>query len=292
MFLISLKNLSFNDPIIIPSGIVPDVKRFMQDICIKYRPSAITTKTLTKDPINPHNPPTLLKFHDGCYINAIGLGNPGISFLNDINIDCRLFVSVGGKSAEEIKEVAEFSQNKADLLEINISSPNRKGYGASLANDVYEIVKNVKSSVSKLVFVKLGPWDNVLEIADKALEAGADGLTLINTLKGLLIDSESLEPILTYETGGISGKCIYPLSLRIISQIYKEYEPLIIGVGGVFSYREVIGLMSVGARLVGIGTAIIDKGYGVINEIRRDLDLYLNQKGLKFEDIIGKAVKK
>ncbi|AWR94777.1 dihydroorotate dehydrogenase PyrD [Acidianus brierleyi] len=290
--MINLGTLNFNDPIIIPSGIIPDVKKVIQDICTKYKPSAITTKTLTKNPLSPHNPPTILKFHDNCYINAIGLGNPGMTFINDLHIGCKLFISIGGKSVQEIKEVAEFAQNKADLLEINISSPNRKGYGASLANDVYKIVKDVKGSVSKPVFVKLGPWDNILEIAGKALEAGADGLTLINTLKGLLIDVESLEPILTYETGGISGKCIYPLSLRIISEVYKEYEPSIIGVGGVFSYKEVIGLMSVGAKLVGIGTAIIDKGYDIINEIRRDLDLYLNQKGLKLEDIIGKAVKR
>jgi dihydroorotate dehydrogenase (fumarate) len=290
--LIRLKNLEFNDPIIIPSGIVPDVKEFIQRVCKEYSPSALTTKTLTLSPLLSHPPPTLVKFHEGCYLNAIGLGNPGVEFLKGLNVDCRLFVSVGGSSPQEIAEVARIAEEKGELIEINISSPNRRGYGASLSSQVYEVVKNVKGSVKKPVFVKLGPWDNILDLAGKALEAGADGLTLINTLKGTIIDHETLQPVLSYGTGGISGKCIYPLALRIIAEVYSEYEAEIIGMGGVFTFREVIGLMSVGAKLVGVGTAIIDRGFGVIREIRRDLYAYLEQNGLNFEEIIGRAVKR
>ncbi|AWR97575.1 dihydroorotate dehydrogenase [Acidianus sulfidivorans JP7] len=287
-----IANLNFEDPIIIASGIVPDIPKFIQKVCEKYKPSAITTKTFTLNPINPHNPPTVIKFADKCYMNAIGLGNPGINTVNEIDIKCKLFVSIGGNNIDEIVKASIIAEKKADLIEINVSSPNRKGYGESLANLTHEIVKNVKSSISKPVFVKLGPWDNVLEIAGKALEAGADGLTLINTLKGLYIDTEEYKSVLNYGTGGISGKCIFPLALRIIRDVYTEYEADIIGVGGVFSYRDVLSMISVGAKLVGLGTVIIDQGFNSIPRIRNNLYSYLNKKGLKLESIFSISVKK
>lgn len=290
---LKIANLNFDDPIIIASGILPDVPEFIEKICIKYMPAAITTKTFTLNPIDSHHPPTVIKFSNKCYMNAIGLGNPGIEVVNNINIkDCKLFVSIGGSNVDEIIKTATIAENKADLIEINVSSPNRKGYGESLARITHEIVKNVKGIVKKPVFVKLGPWDNVNEIVGRALDAGADGITLINTLKGLYIDTEDFKPILSYGTGGISGKCIYPLALRIIRDVYMEYEAEIIGVGGVFSYRDVLGMMSVGAKLVGLGSVIIDQGFESIARIRKGLHSYLNKKGLKLENIIGIAVKK
>nr|WP_048099749.1 dihydroorotate dehydrogenase PyrD [Candidatus Acidianus copahuensis] len=289
---LKIAGIELEDPLIISSGIVPDVPSFISRVCREYRPSAITTKTFTLLSLEPHRPPTLLRFQDGCYINAIGLGNPGVSVVDSISCDCNLFISVGGKDREEIREVGKRVEKKAKLIEINLSSPNRKGYGASLATESYEIVKEIKSTVKVPVFVKLGPWDNVLEIAGKALEGGADGLSLINTLKGELVDVETFSPILSYGTGGISGKCIYPLALRVIADVYKEYEVEIIGMGGVFSYMDVLGLMSAGAKVVGLGSVIIDQGYNIINKIRKDLSIYLNKKGLKLENIIGSAVKK
>lgn len=288
-----IANLDFKDPLIIASGIIPDVPEVMMRICENYKPTAITTKTLTLTTLEPNKPPTVIKFHDGCYINAIGLGNPGIGIVEKINLKkCRLFVSIGGNDVEQIIYSAEIAENKADIIEINVSSPNRKGYGESISSIVHEIVKEVKSHVKKPVFVKIGPWDNALEIAGKALEAGADGITAINTLKGLMIDTEEFKPVLSYGTGGISGKCIYPLALRIIRDLYREYEPDIIGVGGVFTFREVLGMLSVGAKLVGLGSVILDKGFDVIGEIRKDLMSYLDEKGLKLEDIFAIAVKK
>ncbi len=288
-----IANLDFKDPLIISSGIIPDIPELMERICNEYEPSAITTKTLTLTPLEPHKPPTVIKFHDGCYMNAIGLGNPGVGIVEKINLrKCRLFVSIGGNNIDDIVKSAEIIENKAEIIEINASSPNRKGYGESISSVIHEVVKEVKSHVRKPVFVKIGPWDNALDIVGKALDAGANGITAINTLKGLMIDTEEFKPVLSYGTGGISGKCIYPLALRIIRDIYKEYGIDIIGMGGVFSFREVLGMISVGAKLVGLGSVILDNGYGVITEIRENLISYLNEKGLKLEDIFAIAVKK
>lgn len=290
MRLIQVVSINFKDPIIIASGIIPFQK--LSYVCEKYSPSAITAKTLTLNPLQPHDPPTVIKFHDKCYMNAIGLGNPGIGELKRVEqLNCPLIISIGGGNVEEITEVAR-RVDRGVIVEINISSPNRKGYGESLSDYVYEIVKNVKGVTSLPVFVKLGPWDNTVGLAGKALSAGADGLTLINTLKGMVIDVETFSKVLHYGTGGISGRCIHPLAVRIIHDVYKEYEPPIIGMGGVFSGTDVIELMSVGAKLVGLGTVIIDEGYESISRIRTEAENYLREKGLKYSDIIGIAVKK
>jgi len=287
--MIQVANTNFKDPLIIASGLVSFSK--INYVCKNYSPSAITIKTLTLKPLNPHDSPTVIKFHDKCYMNAIGLGNPGVDELEKIESECPLIVSIGGGSVEEITEVAG-KVKRGIMIEINISSPNRKGFGESLSSYVHEIVKNVKGVASLPVFVKLGPWDNVIELAGKALSAGADGLTLINTLKGMAVDVETFKKILHYGTGGISGKCIHPLAVRIIHDVYKEYEPQIIGVGGVFNGIDAIELMSVGAKLIGLGTVLIDEGYESITRIRKEVEAFLKEKGLKYSDIIGIAVKK
>jgi dihydroorotate dehydrogenase (fumarate) len=290
--MIKIKNIIFNDPLIIASGILPDIPRYIYEFCEKYKPSAITTKTVTLFPLEPHRAPTLIKISDGIFMNAIGLGNPGAKVINEINVVCPLIVSIGGSSLDEILKVTQIVENKAQIIEINLSSPNRKGYGESLSTLVGEIVKNVKGITKKPLFVKLGPWDNVIELAGKAIENGADGLTLINTIKGLLIDVESFKPVLNYGTGGISGRCLYPIALRIIRDVYEEYGVDIIGVGGVYEWTDVIGMLAVGAKLVGLGSVILEKGPEMIENIRNGLNNYLSEKGLKFEDIIGISVKR
>jgi len=287
--MIQVANTNFKDPLIIASGLVSFSK--INYVCKNYSPSAITIKTLTLKPLNPHDSPTVIKFHEKCYMNAIGLGNPGVDELEKIESECPLIVSIGGGSVEEITEVAG-KIKRGIMIEINVSSPNRKGFGESLSSYVHEIVKNVKGVTSLPVFVKLGPWDNVVELAGKALSAGADGLTLINTLKGTAVDVETFNKILHYGTGGISGRCIHPLAVRIIHDVYKEYEPQIIGIGGVFNGVDAIELMSVGAKLIGLGTVLIDEGYESITRIRKEIEGFLKEKGLKYSDIIGIAVKK
>ncbi|ACP35634.1 dihydroorotate dehydrogenase family protein [Sulfolobus islandicus Y.G.57.14] len=290
--MIKIKDITFNDPLTIASGIIPDVPNYVTTVCEKYKPSAITTKTVTLNPLGPHKPPTVIKLHDGIYMNAIGLGNPGAKAINEINVSCPLIVSVGGASINEIKEVVKVIESKAKIIEINVSSPNRKGYGESLSTLIGDIVENVKSVTRLPVFVKLGPWDNVVELAGRALEKGADGFTLINTIRGLIVDIETFKPILYYGTGGVSGRCLYPVALRIIRDVYEEYGVDIIGVGGVYDWTDVIGMLAVGAKLVGLGTVLIEKGFSIIEEIRKGLQSYLFEKGLKFEDIIGISVRR
>ncbi|QKQ99551.1 dihydroorotate dehydrogenase [Metallosphaera tengchongensis] len=292
MYSIRLSGIELRDPFVIASGIVPDVPEYMARVCQEFSPSAITTKTFTLNPLEPHKPPTLVKISDGCFLNAIGLGNPGIKVMGSMEVPCNLFVSVGGSSLEEIVETAIIGEGKASLIEINLSSPNRRGYGADTAKFVREIVKEVKGKVRKPIFVKLGPWDNVVDLAGKALEGGADGLTLINTVKGMKLDVDAGKPVLSYGTGGVSGRCIHPLAVRVIGEVYSEYSAQIIGTGGVFSWEDAMELFLAGATAVGVGSAILERGFEVLNELRVGLTAFMEEKGINLSDVIGMAVRK
>jgi len=264
----------------------------MKRVCKRYRPSAITTKSLTLSPLQPHPPPTFIKLDQGCYLNAIGLGNPGPSFLSGLEVDCPLIVSVAGRESQEIVQLVKEAGSKGVLLELNLSSPNRAGYGQSIASMTYEVVKDAVSVSRVPILVKLGPWDNVVELAGKAISAGASGLTLINTMRGMAVDIESGRPILSYVTGGVSGRCIHSVAVRVIYEVYREYGVEIVGTGGVYTWRDVIEMMMVGAKMVGLGTVLVERGLEAINEIREGLKNYLASKGLKEEEIVGYAVKR
>ncbi|BCU67506.1 dihydroorotate dehydrogenase [Sulfolobales archaeon HS-7] len=282
-------NRVLNNPIVVASGILPPVTKLMRDVCRKYAPGGITTKSMTIEPLQPHQPPTLLQYDHDTYINAIGLGNPGIKTLNKIG--CFTIVSIAGNSVDNITLTAREAERIGDAIEINVSSPNRAGYGESLSSHVSKIVKEIKGLVTVPVLVKLGPWENIVDISGKALSAGADGLTLTNTIKGMIIDVHSMKPILSYKTGGISGRALHPIAVRAVYEVYKEYQPVIIGTGGVISWEDAVEFMLAGATLVGIGSGIISKGFDVIRKVNQGIEEYLESKGLKLKDLIGYIVR-
>ncbi|BBD71967.1 dihydroorotate dehydrogenase [Sulfodiicoccus acidiphilus] len=285
-----LAGVSFRDPFVIASGIVPNHPELIRQFCHLYGPAGVTTKSFTLNPLDPHPPPTVFKLGDGCYINAIGLSNPGRDGLREINVPCRVIYSIAGSSPEEFGQLASLVP-KGHLVELNLSSPNRRGLGESVAPMVREIVREVVGATQNPVLVKLGPWDNVIDLAGRALEAGAKGLTLINTVKGMAIDVYERRPILTYTTGGVSGKCIHHLAVRIVAQVFKEYQADVIGVGGVYSWEDAAELMLAGAKLVGVGTAIIDRGPRVLTQIREGFGKFLDKKGINATELVGAGVR-
>jgi dihydroorotate dehydrogenase (fumarate) len=285
-------NREFDRLVGVASGVLPPVKRQVEAVCREYSPAFVTSKTLTPYPVEPHKEPTVIKFHDGCYMNAIGLGNPGLAGIKETLVEgCTVIISAGGSKPEDFAEVARNSEG-AFAVELNISSPNRRGFGESTRSYLKDIVQAVKSATRLPVIVKLGPWDDMVELAGKALEYGADALTLINTLRGKLYEIEGFTPILSYGTGGISGKCILPLAVRVISEVYREYEAQIIGVGGVMDWQDALMLMASGARLVGLASAIMERGFRAIVEVEEGLRRYFSEKGLNPEDVIGVGVKR
>jgi dihydroorotate oxidase B, catalytic subunit (EC 1.3.3.1) len=156
---------------------------------------------------------------------------------------------------------------------------------------VSEIVEAVSGSIKIPVIAKLGLSDRILRSAEKALEKGAKALTLINTIKALVIDVYSMKPILTNIFGGLSGPPIHPIAVRIVYEIYRELKPEIIGVGGVSDWRDVAEFILAGAKAVQIGTALIKKP-DIIPEILKDLQNWMVEMNIKdINEVVGAALK-
>ncbi len=208
-------------------------------------------------------------------LNAVGLQNKGVDgFINDIypkikHYNTAILVNVSGSTVEEYIEVAEKINTLEHIpgIELNISCPNVKeggmAFGTSCPSAI-AVTKAVREVYKKTLVVKLSP--NVTDIAEmaKAVEgAGADGVSLINTLLGMAIDAEKRRPILSTVTGGLSGPAVKPVALRMVWQTYKAVKIPIIGLGGIMNATDAIEFMLAGATAIQIGTAnFIDPAIG------------------------------
>ncbi|WP_223700291.1 dihydroorotate dehydrogenase [Sutcliffiella deserti] len=200
-------------------------------------------------------------------LNAIGLQNPGLAKVIDeelpflSNYDVPIIANVAGSKLEDYVEVAkEISKSpNVKALELNISCPNVKTGGIAFGTDpavAYEVTKAVKNVSEVPVYVKLSP--NVTNIVDIALsieKAGADGLTMINTLLGMRIDLKTGRPILANGSGGLSGPAIKPVAIRMVYEVSQKVNIPIIGMGGVQSAEDVLEFYFAGASAVAVGTA-------------------------------------
>lgn len=207
-------------------------------------------------------------------LNAVGLQNPGVEQVIARELPalktcfCKpVMANISGFSIDEYREVSERLDacEQVGWLEINISCPNVHGGGMSFGTDpnmAAAVTKAVKSVTKKPVIMKLSP--NVTDIAAiaKACEdAGADGLSLINTLLGMRIDLRRQRPLLANQTGGISGPAIFPLAVRMVYQVYEAVKIPIIGIGGISSAENVLEMMLAGASAVEIGAANLVSPY-------------------------------
>jgi dihydroorotate dehydrogenase (NAD+) catalytic subunit len=284
------------------SGILGYSAETFQSIA-KGGAGAIVTKSIGLEPKVGYANPTIVQADYGL-INAMGLPNPGIDeYAEDIReaksiLDVPLIVSVYGYSAEEYATVAKKAGNAgADAIELNVSCPHVKKTGSEIGENpkvLAEVVRSVKASVRKSVYVKLSPnVTSIAEIAEAAAKAGADALTAINTVRAMAIDSETAMPILTSRIGGLSGPAIKPIALRCIYEIYESVKLPIIGCGGIANWQDAVEFMLAGASAVQIGTAIATKGTSVFSAVNRGISAYMNEKGFKsVEEIVGLSHRK
>jgi dihydroorotate dehydrogenase (NAD+) catalytic subunit len=259
---------------------------------------AIVTKSVGLKPRKGYANPTVVQADCGL-INAMGLPNPGIDeFVNEIreakaSLKVPLIVSVYGYSEGEYVTVAKKAVDAgADAVELNVSCPHVRETGSEIGQNpeiLAKVVREVKSSVSKPVFVKLSPnVTSITDIAEAAAKAGADALTAINTVKAMAIDTETTMPILSNKTGGLSGSAIKPIALRCVYDIYERIKMPIIGCGGVTSWRDAVEFLLAGASAVQIGTAIATEGTSVFKTVSRGIEDYLKSKGFKgVKEIVG-----
>lgn len=249
----------------------------------------ITTKSIGLNPRLGNREPVLSQYAPGCFVNAVGLTNPGahrsLELLSQLNVpaDKFLLTSIFGGSVEEFVEVAKILAPVSDGLELNLSCPHATGYGMAMGQDpelVREITAAVKAVVDIPVIPKLTPnTPNIGEIAKAAAAGGADAICAINTL-GPGYTSAHGQPVLSNGSGGMSGKAVLPIALKCVREIADAVDLPIIGCGGASSAADALAFSDVGATIVGIGSSLVglttDEIEHYFTALGRDLILSTN----------------
>jgi dihydroorotate dehydrogenase (NAD+) catalytic subunit len=254
-------------PFTIPSGIVATASPIIAHI-FRTIPQigVITTKSIGLEPRDGYREPILSQYAPGCFVNAVGLTNPGAQsaaeLLSELDVPADRFLlsSLFGANAEEFVQVAQILAPCSDGLELNLSCPHASGYGMAIGQDpelVQAIVSAVVNAVDIPVIAKLTPnTNNIAAIAKAAVAGGAAGLCAINTV-GPGYYSAHGHPVLSNELGGISGKGVLPIGLKCVREIRAAVDCPIIGCGGISNVDDVIAYHDAGADIFGVGSALI-----------------------------------
>lgn len=264
---VSAASIDFQNPIILAAGTAA-YGRELASVMDLETLGGIVTKAVSPEPRKGAAAPRVAEF-DGGMINAVGLANPGLAAVVkddlpwlDQNVRVpRVIVNVIGSALEDFAEVVAALNDVArvDAFELNVSCPNVKAGGMEFGADratLEALVKGARSKTAKPLFVKLSPvLPAIADVARAAVDGGADGLTLINTIPGLAIDIESRRPALGFGTGGVSGPGLLPVGVLAVWKVSKAVNVPLIGVGGVKKGSDAIQYVMAGASLVGIGTA-------------------------------------
>ena len=252
----------------IPSGIVTTNPKILLKIAKEIpQIGVLTTKSIGPEEKKGNREPIIHKYAPGCFVNAVGLTNPGAKefakqlseIKSSIPKDKFLLISIFGSNAEEFVNVAKTLQDYADGFELNLSCPHAKGYGMAIGQDpqmVKEIVHAVKMAVQVPVIPKLTPnTNNIGEIAKSAQEGGADAICAINTVGPGYFTFDGI-PVLTNKKGGMSGKGVLPIGLKCIKEISESVTIPIIGCGGVSTAQDAIEYTKAGASIIGVGSIL------------------------------------
>ncbi len=261
---------------------------------------AVVTKSIGVEPRMGYPNPTVVQARDSL-INAVGLPNPGINdYREELQyaknvLEIPLVVSVFGYNSEDYALVAKkATEAGADAVELNVSCPHVQHTGSEIGQNpklLCDVVRSVKAAVKKPVIVKLSPnVTDIVELAKNAEKAGADALTLINTVRAMAIDVEAQMPILSNVRGGLSGPAIKPIALRCLFDVFEAVKLPLIGCGGVSDWRDAVEFFLAGAQAVQIGSAVALEDIGVFQSINRGLTNYLKRKGYRsVKEIVGLA---
>lgn len=293
--------LKLDSPIVLLSGCVGFGEEYtrIQDFSNKDV-GAICMKGTTLEPRLGNIPHRVCETSEGM-INAIGLQNPGADVvINDImpsldKAETRFIINISGSSVEEYGEIAKrFDDTDIDAIEINISCPNVKEGGVAFGNDPdmsYRVVDICRKNTTKPIITKLSPnQTDIGNSAQRCIDAGTDGLAVINTLMSMAIDINSKKPIIGNNQGGLSGPAIKPVALLKVHQVYqvsKHHNVPIIGQGGIMCTNDAIEFIIAGAATIGIGTALFYDPL-VCNTINNGISQYLIANGLSnIDELVG-----
>lgn len=290
--------ISFESPAILASGILDENGYTMKRI-LEEGAGAVVTKSIGTEERNGYFSPVVIP-EETYLINAMGLPNPGInSFEEEIKIALTAKKPViGSIFASNTDDFLKLALRMQDFgvkgVELNLSCPHVQGFGSEVGSDpvlVKEIVKTLKGTLNIPVWSKLSP--NVTSISEISRAASdSDALVMINTVRAMAIDIEARRPVLTNSYGGMSGMAIKPVGLRCVYEVRKETEIDIIGVGGIYSYRDALEYIMAGASAFQVGTALMKYGRSIFRKISDDLERYMTVNGIgNLKDLVGVAVR-
>ena len=296
---IEIDKIHLRNPTMLASGIL-GISQSVFERLYNENIGAVVTKSISVDPMKGYPNPTVIPIGGGSYLNAVGLSNPGVNaFSKELskNKNIPIFISLVGSAEDEFsKMVKSFDSLNILGYEINLSCPHVSKMGMEVGDDpetVSKIVSAVRMNTRKPVSVKVGVGSvDVIDIARIAIDAGANMITAINTLRAMSIDVETMMPILSNRIGGLSGSAIKPVGVRCVYEISKKLQVPVIGCGGVSSWQDVIEYMIAGASAVQIGSILGSTGPRIFKKISRELKKYVEKKGMKnISEIIGIAHK-
>ncbi len=293
---VKICGVDFKNPVIPASGVFGYGREYEEFFPLE-KLGGIATKGTTLNRRTGNLSPRIAETPSGM-LNSVGLQNPGIDHFiekelpNLLQKNTVILANIAGSTVDECVQVAEKLENTdVHMIELNISCPNVKQGGAAFGTScemASEVVKNVRKATTKPLVVKLSP--NVTSIADiaKAVEsAGADAVSLINTLLGMRIDINTGRPILKNNVGGLSGPAVFPIAVRMVWQVSNAVKIPVIGMGGVASGRDAVELMMAGASAVQVGASIFTDPYAPV-KIIDEINDFLDSKNISsVRDIIG-----
>jgi dihydroorotate dehydrogenase (NAD+) catalytic subunit len=300
---VEIAGVRLTNPLVLASGIWGTTPELLERAA-RAGAGAVTAKTCTPTPRRGHRNPTTIDWGHGL-LNAMGLPNPGADEEAAMLAEARrrlsrlgvpLLASIAADTAEGFAEAAaSVARARPDLIEVNISCPNVAAeHGEMFAaspSAAAEATRAAKRATSIPCIVKLSPQvPDIGAIARAVAEAGADGITAINTLPGMLVDAETGLPILANRVGGISGPALKPVALRCVYEICTAVGIPVIGTGGVATGSDAVEMISVGAAAVGVGTAVVSNGDSVFARIIAELNGWMDaRRYTSLADIRGRA---
>lgn len=292
---VELCGMKLKNPLILASGIMGSSVHSLNTIA--QDAGAVITKSVGVEEKEGYRNPTVINWKCGL-INAVGLASPSaLEFaeeLKDYSNESPLIISLYGYSPDEFKRLVKMFDSALPYhhgYEINLSCPHISGAGYELGKDFElsaEIIRAAKSSTENPIIAKISAMHDYVELAKVLEKAGADAVTVSNTLRGMKIDILSRKPVLSNISGGVSGRAIKPIALKCVYDLYMELEIPIIGCGGVTTFEDVLEFIFAGASAVQIGSAVY-YSRRIFYSLKESLIAYTRAYECKISELIGIA---
>lgn len=296
---ITAAGIQFQNPIILASGTAA-FGRALRGVVNMDALGGLVTKAVSSEPRSGNSAPRVAEF-DGGMLNAVGLANPGVDAVKRDDLPwlaehvklARVIVNVVGSRTEDFADVVRRLDECAIIsaFELNVSCPNVRAGGIEFCADresLIAVVSGARAATRKPLFVKLSPvLANIGDVAATAVAAGAHGITVVNTLPGLVVDIATRRPRIGFGSGGTSGPGLLPVGVLATHRVRKAVQVPIIGVGGVTTAADALQYIIAGASLVAVGTASL-RDPRTAERIIRDLDRWCNANGVRaIQDLSG-----